>query len=179
MIKRQKNNAKTIALLGVVVAFAAILSYIEILISFDIWIPGVKLGMANIAIIVVLYLYGPKEAIVVNIVRIIVVGLLFGNMFSILFSLAGAFISLIVMTFAKKTDLFTILGVSVAGGVAHNMGQMLVSALVVKSYSIIYYMPVLIVAGVITGVVIGIIGKTFLKSIVVFFKHDYKFDRKV
>ena len=175
MINGQRN-AKAIALLGVVAAFAAILSYIETLISFDIWIPGVKLGMANIAIVIVLYLYGSKEALVVNIVRIIIVGLLFGNMFSILFSFTGAFISLIAMTIAKKTNFFTILGVSVAGGVAHNVGQMLVSTLVVKSYSIIYYMPVLIVAGVITGIVIGIAGKLLLKYITAFFKYDYKFN---
>ena len=163
MMKEKQHNVKMIAILGVIASFAAILSYIEAIISFDIWVPGVKLGLANLAIVLVLYWYGSKEAILVNIVRILIVGLLFGNTFSILFSLAGAFISLIAMSITKKINLFTVLGVSVSGGVFHNIGQMFVATFVVKSYSIVYYIPVLIIAGVITGTIIGIVAGKLLE----------------
>lgn len=160
---RDKKRTEIIATIGVMAAFAAILSYIEALIPFSIYIPGVKLGFANIAVVVVLCMYGQREALAVNIVRITVTGLLFGNMFSILFSMAGALASLAVMSIAKKTDRFTIIGVSVTGGVSHNLGQTIIAALVVDSYSIIYYMPALIIAGIITGIVIGIVSKLIIR----------------
>lgn len=160
---RERKRTEIIATVGVMAAFAAILSYIEALIPFSIGIPGVKLGFANIAVVVVLCMYGQREALAVNIIRIIVVGLLFANMFSIFFSMAGAFASLAVMSIVKKTDSFTLIGVSVTGGVSYNIGQMIVAALVVDSYSIIYYMPALIIAGIITGIIIGIVSKLIIK----------------
>lgn len=163
MTNKKQNTVKMIALLGVIASFAAILSYIEAIIAFDIWIPGVKLGLANLAIVIVLYWYGVREALFVNIVRIVIVGLLFGNAFSIMFSLAGALISLIAMAIAKNTNLFTVIGISVSGGVFHNVGQIMVASLVVKSYSIIYYIPVLIIAGIITGTIIGIVAWKLLE----------------
>lgn len=163
IVKRRYKSAERVAMLGLLAAFAAVLSYIETLIPFVIWIPGVKLGLANIAIVATLFMFGVKEASVVNIVRIMIVGFLFGNMFSILFSIAGAFASLIAMYMIKRTDLFSAIGVSVAGGVAHNIGQMLVSAMVVDSYSITYYIPVLIIAGIVMGIFIGIVGGLLIK----------------
>ncbi len=170
MKKVRYNNAESTALLALLAAFAAVLSYVETLIPFNIWIPGVKLGLANIAIVVVIYFYGIREGFIVNIVRILLVGFLFGNMFSISFSVVGALVSLLAMSLAKKTELFTVIGVSVAGGVAHNMGQMLMSAIVVDSYSIIYYIPVLIIAGIIMGVVIGIVSSLIIKYTNIMFK---------
>ncbi len=161
----KRAYAKSVALLGVIAAFAAILSYVEVLMSFSIWIPGAKLGFANIAIVIVLYLCGTKEAFFVNIVRIFIVGLLFGNMFSILFSLSGAFISLLFMSIAKRTGFFSIIGVSVIGGVTHNLGQILVAVFVVDSYSVIYYMPILIIAGILTGIFIGFVAGLLIKYI--------------
>ena len=163
IVGKLHSKAQFVAIVGVMAAFAAILSYIETIIPFSIWIPGVKLGLANIAIVVILCLYGAREAFAVNIVRILVVGLLFGNMFSVSFSLAGALISFAVMVLAKKTDLFTIIGISVTGGVAHNLGQMIVASVVIETYSVVYYMPALMIAGVITGIIIGMVGKIILK----------------
>lgn len=173
-MKNQYKTAETVAIVGVMAAFAAILSYVEAIISFSIWIPGVKIGLANIAIVVVLHLYGAKEALAVNVVRIIVVGLLFGNMFSIFFSLAGALTSFITMVLVKKTDWFTILGVSVTGGVAHNLGQMIVASIVVDTYSVLYYMPALMIAGIITGIVIGIVGNLIVKYMEIILKRKLK-----
>ncbi len=162
-IRKERKKNETIAMVGLMAAFAAILSYIEAIIPFSIWIPGTKLGLANIAIVVVLYIYSAKEALIVNVVRIFVVGLLFGNMFSISFSLAGAIISFIAMMLVKKTDLFTAIGVSVIGGIAHNLGQMLVAVFVVDTYSIVYYMPALMFAGIITGIIIGVVSRLIIK----------------
>lgn len=153
---KSKKNAERVAIIGLFSAFAAILSYIEVIISFSMFIPGVKLGLANIAIVVVLYIYGYKYALMVNIIRIIVVGLLFSNAFSIAFSIAGALISFIVMALLKKLDIFSPMGVSVAGGVSHNIGQLLIACFVISSYSIINYIPVLMIAGIICGFIIGL-----------------------
>lgn len=158
-------KTKDVAVIGVLAAFGAILSYIEAILSFSTGIPGVKIGLANIAVVVALYMYGSKNAFMINIVRIIVVGLLFGNAFSMVFSAAGAIISFVVMVLFKKTNRFSILGVSTVGGVAHNIGQIMIAALVVDSYSVIYYMPALFIAGIITGVIIGIVSKLLIKCI--------------
>ena len=158
-------KTKDVAVIGVLAAFGAILSYIEAILSFSTGIPGVKIGLANIAVVVALYMYGSKNAFMINIVRIIVVGLLFGNAFSMVFSAAGAIISFVVMVLFKKTNRFSILGVSTVGGVAHNIGQIMIAAIVVASYSVIYYMPALFIAGIITGVIIGIVSKLLIKCI--------------
>ena len=157
------RKTEKIAVVGVLAAFGAILSYIESLLSFSVGIPGIKLGLANIAVLVALYLYGTKPALCVNVVRIIVVGLMFGNVFSILFSLAGAFVSFFVMVIFKKLDSFSVIGVSTVGGVAHNIGQLVVAMAVVDNYSVMYYVPPLLVAGMLTGIVIGFVGKLLLK----------------
>lgn len=170
LCKKSYNKAELVAIVGVMAAFAAILSYIEALIPINIWIPGVKLGLANIAVVTVMYLYGSKKAFVVNFIRIIVVGLLFGSLFSISFSLAGAIVSYLSMVVAKKTDLFTIIGVSVIGGVAHNLGQALVASWVIDSYNVMYYVPALMFAGIITGIIIGIIGKIVTRYMEVILK---------
>lgn len=158
-------KTKDVTVIGVLAAFGAILSYIEAILSFSTGIPGVKIGLANIAVVVALYMYGSKNAFMINIVRIIVVGLLFGNAFSMVFSAAGAIISFVVMVLFKKTNRFSILGVSTVGGVAHNIGQIMIAALVVDSYSVIYYMPALFIAGIITGVIIGFVSKMLIKCI--------------
>lgn len=158
-----RENTKKIATLGVIASFGAILSYIEAIISFGIFIPGVKLGLANIAVVIALYIYGYKDALIINIVRIVVVGLIFGNLFSISFSIAGALISYIVMALLKKVDIFSTIGVSVAGGVAHNVGQLLIATLIIESYSVINYLPVLMLAGIICGLIIGIVSHMVIK----------------
>ena len=123
-----------------------------------------KLGLANLAVVMALYLYGWREALMVNVLRIMLTGLLFGNMFSILFSLSGALVSFICMLSAKKLGL-SLYGVSMAGGVSHNVGQLLTAAFIVQTVEIGYYAPFLLAAGLVTGFLIGVLGRELLKRI--------------
>lgn len=148
---------KKIAYMGLFAAIAIIFGYVESLIPFFAGIPGIKLGLANLAVLFILEKYTWKEAALVSIVRILVIGFMFGNMFSILYSMAGAALSLTVMTLMKKFSGFSILGISVAGGVSHNIGQLIVAALIVENTSLLYYAPVLLISGVITGLLIGLL----------------------
>lgn len=153
---------KTTAYLGMFVALAFIFSYIEAIIPFSMGIPGIKLGLANIVVIIVLYAFGIKEAFLISMVRILLVAFTFSNTFTMLYSLSGGFLSWTMMIILKKTDKFSIVGVSVAGGVAHNIGQLVVAAILIQTYSLIYYFPVLIIGGVITGVIIGILSSKIM-----------------
>ena len=146
-----------VAYFGVFTALALIFSYVETLIPIHLEIPGVKLGLANLIIVITLYKMGTKEAYILSIVRVVLAGFIFGNMFSILYSMSGGLLSLSVMTLLKKTDKFSVLGVSMAGGVFHNVGQLLMAAIVLESLSITYYLPVLLISGVLTGFLIGFI----------------------
>ncbi|MCR5100400.1 MAG: Gx transporter family protein [Butyrivibrio sp.] len=148
---------KKIARSGLLLSIALILSYIESLFPFFYGIPGMKLGLPNMAIVLTMYLFGNSEALIINILRIIISGFLFGNLFGILFSICGALISFLAMLIVKKIDLFSIYGVSVTGGVFHNIAQLFVAAFIVKTSGIIYYMPFLILGGVITGFINGIV----------------------
>lgn len=148
---------KKTAYLGLFAAIAIIFGYVESLIPFFAGIPGMKLGLANLAVLFILEKYSWKEAALVSTVRILVIGFLFGNMFSILYSLAGAALSLTVMTLMKKFSGFSILGISVAGGVSHNIGQLIVASLIVENTSLLYYAPALLISGVVTGLLIGLL----------------------
>ena len=148
-----------VAYLGIFLALALICSYVESLIPFYFGIPGVKLGLTNVVIVLLLYCVGTKEAFCVSVLRIVLAGFLFGNMFSILYSLAGGVLSFLVMVLLKRTGKFSVLPVSVSGGIFHNIGQIAVAALVVENYNIFYYLPVLLIAGFLTGFLIGIAAK--------------------
>lgn len=156
---------KKIAYMGLFAAIAIIFGYVESLIPFFAGIPGIKLGLANLAVLFILETYTWKEAALVSMVRILVIGFMFGNMFSILYSMAGAALSLTVMTLMKRFSGFSILGVSVAGGVSHNIGQLIIAALIVENTSLFYYAPVLLISGVITGILIGILTGEVIKRI--------------
>lgn len=154
---------KRTAELGFLLAVALLLSYVESLIPFTLGIPGIKLGLPNL--IVVLLLYGgqkpgtcAREALSVNIMRILLSGFLFGNLYAILYALAGAACSFTVMVTVRKCKCFSMIGVSVLGGVFHNIGQIVVAMIVVETFAVVYYLPVLIVAGVVTGALLGLIG---------------------
>lgn len=162
MQRFQNNMSKKISLSALFTAFAVILSYIETLFP-SIGIPGVKLGLANLAIILVMYFLGCRWAIVSNIVRIIIIGAFFGNMFQILFSIAGAVFSFLIMALLKKTGVFSMITVVILGSVFHNVGQILVAAFIVKTYGIVTYLPVLIVSGIIAGTVIGVLSDIIYK----------------
>ena len=164
-ISRSGKGAGRIAYCGLLAALALIFSYIEVLIPFNIGVPGVKLGIANLVIIVVLYKLDWKYAMGVNIVRVIVAGLLFTGAFGALYSLAGALLSMVVMALLKRTDLFSVTGVSIAGGVAHNLGQILVASFLVSDLRMFIYFPVLIFSGIASGAIIGIISWLILKRL--------------
>ena len=146
--------------MGVLLAFALILSYVESLFPFYFGVPGMKLGLANLVIILTLYLYGAKEALLLNVMRVLLAGFLFGNLYVILYSMAGALFSFLFMFILMKTDKFSIIGVSIAGGVFHNIGQTLVAMWVIDTLGVLYYVPALLVAGMITGALIGLIAAT-------------------
>ena len=154
-----------VAYFGVFTALALIFSYVELLIPVNFGIPGAKLGLANLVIVIVLYKTDWKEALLLSVVRIILAGFLFGNLFGILYSLAGGILSLAVMALLKRTGAFSVIGVSMAGGVSHNVGQLIMAMLVVETYAVGYYLPVLLIAGLITGTVIGIAGREMLKRL--------------
>lgn len=150
------------AYLGLLTAFALILSYVETLLPFPMGVPGMKLGLANLAVVLCLYLFDAKGAVLLTIVKAVVSALLFGNLFMLAYSLAGALLSVFVMILLKKGELVHLPIVSAAGGVAHNLGQLLVAMLVVESYSVLSYMPVLLITGLITGSVIGLAASVLL-----------------
>lgn len=143
--------------MGLLTALGLIIGYIEFLIPIPLGIPGVKPGFSNIVIVWALYSLGPWEALMINGMRIFLSGFLFGNFSMILYSLAGAAVSFLCMCLAKKSGLFSMTGVSMIGGVMHNVGQLLVAMAVLETVSLVYYGPVLLTAGVITGLLIGIV----------------------
>lgn len=153
------------AYFGVFTALALIFSYVEMLIPIQFGIPGIKLGLANLLIVIMLYKCGAKEAMLLSVVRIILAGFMFGNMFSIIYSLAGGILSLAVMAGLKRRGSFSVMGISIAGGVTHNMGQLLVAMIVVETYRVGYYFPVLLIAGMVTGALIGLVASGVLKRL--------------
>ncbi len=152
-----RSSAKNVAVTGVFIALAMVFSYIETFIPINIGVPGVKLGLANIVTIVVLHKLGVGRAVLVSNIRIVLSAMLFGNMTVMLYSLAGAMVSLLVMTVLCKLKFFSIAGVSIAGGVAHNMGQLVLAMFMLSDQHVLYYAPVLIISGTIAGIVTGIL----------------------
>lgn len=154
-----------VAYFGVFTALALIFSYVESLIPINFGIPGVKLGLANLITLIALYKMSVKEAFLISIARVILSGFIFGNLFAILYSLAGGLLSLAIMTWFKRSNKFSIYGISMAGGVFHNVGQLMMAILVVESVTIAGYLPVLLVSGLLTGLVIGVVSGETLKRI--------------
>ena len=163
--KHDSLTAKKTAYLGLCLALALVCSYVEALIPIPMGIPGVKLGLTNVVIVGALYLGNWKDAALVSFARVLLAGFFFGNLYSILYSLAGAVLSLVVMTGIKRTEKLHLISVSAAGGIAHNVGQFLVAALVVENYRILYYLPVLFLVGMATGVLIGVAATGVLKRL--------------
>jgi heptaprenyl diphosphate synthase len=158
-------KSKKVAIYGLLVALAFILSYIESLFPLAIAIPGIKLGLANLVVIVAIYKLGVKEAFTLSIIRIILVGFTFGSPSTMMFSLVGGLLSWLLMVLFQKLKLFSMVGVSIIGGIAHNIGQIIVSILVLENINIIYYLPFLLVSGVITGGLIGILAAIIIKRL--------------
>lgn len=148
-------STKKTAFLGICISFSIILSYVESMIGPIISIPGVKMGLANIVIMVLFYKLGAREAVAVSLIRIFLVTVLFGSIVGMLYSLVGAFFSITGMYVAKKKKLLSPIGVSVIGGVLHNIGQTLTACFLMETSQIAFYLPFLIISGTLSGVLIG------------------------
>lgn len=151
--------AKRVAYCAMLSALAMIFGYVEALIPVNFGIPGVKLGLANLVIVVALYLLPTHQVLFIQIARIILVSFLFGNLSMMIYSLAGGLLSFLIMSLLKKAGGFSVIGVSIAGGVTHNIGQLIVAMLVVQNMKIVYYASVLMIAGLITGGLIGMLAQ--------------------
>lgn len=165
-MKKRQNKIKKLTFLGLCTSLALLLSYVEVLIPpLYSAIPGIKLGLPNIAIVFVLYRFGFREAAAVSFLRLLIVAMLFGNSMTFIYSFAGAVLSILLMAFLKKTDLLSTVGVSVAGGVSHNLGQILVAMLLLDTAEIGYYMIVLAITGTVSGIFIGLCGNFIIKRL--------------
>lgn len=156
-------KAKKITLLSLFCAVAMIMSYLEAIIPLPLPF-GIKVGLPNIIIVFILYRFGIKEAIAVSIVRVLLVALLFGNAISLAYSVAGAILSLILMIALKATKWFTTVGVSVAGGIFHNTGQITVACILMNTVEISSILPLLAITGTIAGVLVGICGHLLISK---------------
>lgn len=167
-MERDRNGrrvARSVALYGMLVALAFIFSYVEAMVPVPLPIPGIKLGLANLVTIAGLYTVGIPGAAVVSLIRILLMGFTFGNVFSMAYSMAGGIFSLVVMAAAVKSGWFSKVGVSITGGIFHNVGQLCAAAWVTKTMGVFTYLPVLLVAGVAAGAVIGLLGGMVVERI--------------
>lgn len=165
-MENKNTRTKKIAFVGIAASLALLLSYVEFLLPpLFVAVPGIKLGLPNVVILYVLYCLGLRYAALVSFIRLCVSSMLFGNAVTFAYSLAGAVLSLLVMTLLKKLDKLSEVGVSVSGGVAHNLGQVVVAAFLLDTPQIAYYMIVLVFTGTVAGVVIGMAAALLVKRL--------------
>lgn len=162
---KNNNSSYIIALRGMLVAAAFTLSYLEAQIPAFIPIPGIKLGISNIVVLIALYKLSSLDAFAINIVRIVLAGFTFGSLSSMLYSLAGGMLSFLIMYVFKRYIRFDIKTVSIFGGISHNLGQILLAAFILSNHYILMYLPMLIISGIITGLLIGIAGSLIVSRI--------------
>ncbi len=160
-----RNNLKRLTSLALAISFALILSFIESRIPAFVAIPGVKVGLANIAVIFMLYKFGIKEAIIVSLIRVVMVSLLFGSVVSLSYSIAGAVLSLAVMIVLKLLTPLKEVAISVVGGVMHNIGQIIMASILLETNVVVYYLPFLLVSGTVAGIVVGITAALLVRKI--------------
>lgn len=154
---------RRVSYLGLFLALALVFSYIENLIPIFFGVPGMKLGLTNAVILLVLYSLGTKDAYLVSVLRVLLAGFMFGNAFSIIYSLAGGLLSLTVMCLLKKMNKLHLITISVCGGIFHNLGQILVAVFVVENVYLFWYFPFLFLGGALTGFLIGVVSSEILK----------------
>lgn len=157
------SKSQKISYCAVFTALAMIFSYVEAILPINFGVPGMKLGLANLVIVTGLYYMGEKDVFLISLTRILLMGLLFGNGMSLFYSLTGGILSYIIMVTLKKKSSLSVLTVSVSGGVSHNIGQLSAAAFAVSNIHIFYYLPALLIAGVVTGLLIGIVSEKILK----------------
>jgi heptaprenyl diphosphate synthase len=160
-----KTNVRKLTCLALTISFAMVLSYLESRIPAFVAIPGVKVGLANIAVIFTLYKLGPKEAAVVSVIRVLLISLLFGNPVSLIYSLTGATFSFAVMLLLKRLTPLKEVAVSVCGGVMHNVGQITAAAILLETNVVVYYLPFLLLSGTIAGIVVGVVAALLIKRV--------------
>ena len=160
-----RNNTRRLAQVSLIISFALILSFIESRIPAFVAIPGVKVGLANIAVIFMLYKFGVKEAITVSLIRVLIVALLFGSPVSLFYSISGAVLSFVVMLVLKKLTPLKEVTVSVAGGVMHNVGQIAAASIMLETNVVLYYLPFLLLSGTVAGIVVGIVSALLIQKV--------------
>lgn len=158
-----KKETKRFAILSIMIGLSLVLSYVDSLIPIVVTIPGIKLGLANIATIYVLYRLGIKEAIIVSILRVFLSALLFGTVVTLSYSIVGATLSLVIMIVFKQISSLHMITISILGAVMHNMGQIAVAMFIMSTKEIIYYLPILVITGVISGIGVGLLAILVLK----------------
>ena len=159
------RNGKNVARFGLLIALALILSYLESLLPFSFGVPGIKLGLPNLVVIFALYRLSPKAAAVISVLRVLLVSVLFGSVLSLAYSAAGAVLSFFVMWGMKRSGKFGCTGVSVAGAVAHNFGQILTAALLLETSRLTWYLPVLCISGTVAGVCVGLLSALLIQRV--------------
>ncbi len=165
-VKATQKKTRKVAFVGLAVSLSLLLSYVELLLPpIFVAIPGIKVGLPNVVILYMLYCMGMKYAALVSFVRIALSSMLFGNTMTLAYSIAGALLSLLIMGLLKKTNRLSAVGVSVAGGVAHNLGQILVAMVLLDTPQIAFYMVVLAFTGTLSGILIGLCGALLVKRI--------------
>lgn len=167
---RTNKPAHMASLYGMLIALSFVLSFVESLIPISVGIPGVKLGLANLVTVVGLYTVGIKGTVVISLLRIVLAGFTFGNLFAMFYSLGGWALSLLFMVLCRKRKWFGATGTSILGGICHNIGQLCVAAFVVRQAGVFFYLPMLLLAGTAAGLVIGILGGMIIGRISVFIK---------
>ena len=158
-------KTKKLTVMALTTALAMILSFVESQIPAFVAVPGVKMGLANIAVVFALYKLGWKEAAAISLVRVVLVSLLFGSVASLFYSFAGTVLSLAGMGLLKRSGKFTEIVVSVAGGILHNIGQIAMASLILETDALRYYLPFLLLSGTVAGVVIGVVSAIMVKRI--------------
>ena len=160
--KKTHSAAMRVARLAVLVSIALVLAYVERLIPAPIPVPGVKLGLANLAVLVALYLFGWRDALTVSALRVLLSGALFGGGFSMIYALCGAVSSFAAMALLKRLSKLHVATISAVGGLLHNMAQLCVAACVVSTKELYYYAPALAISGILTGICVGLMAAALI-----------------
>lgn len=160
---KEKISVKKIAIIAIFITLALVISYVDSLIPLAIMVPGIKIGLANIVIILSLYMIGEKETILISTIRVILSSLLFGTMLTFAYSMTGAILSFIIMVILKKKTTLATMTISIIGAVSHNIGQIIMAVIIMSTKEIIYYLPILMITGVISGTIIGILSSLLIQ----------------
>lgn len=157
------SKSRRISYCAVFTALAMIFSYVEAILPIHFGVPGMKLGLANLVVVTGLYYMSEKDVLFISMTRILLMGMLFGNGMSLIYSLTGGILSYLIMVLLKKKTNLSVLVISISGGITHNIGQLIAASFVVSKFHIFYYFPALLIAGTITGLLIGIVSERILK----------------